>query len=128
MTSGKKYLLEITTESYPASRAYIFALLWARRVRSYARIWREGMRESSIMVSVHSLTQDSQDVLNRSRTGKTRFFDLFVQMTGRIWTVVRRGYFSHAISYRENVAPARRVQRVGKHNQSEGEENVNITL
>ena len=49
-------------------------------------------------------------------------------MTGRIWTVVRRGYFSHASSYRENVASARRVKRVGKHNQSEGEENLNITL
>ena len=49
-------------------------------------------------------------------------------MTGRIWTVVRRGYFSHASSYSENVASARRIQRVGKHNQSEGEENLNITL
>ena len=113
MTSGKKYLLEITTESYPASRGYIFALLWARRVRSYARIWRKGMHESSAR-----LTQCSKPVKN----------NLFVQMSGRIWTVVGRGYFSHASSYSENVASARRVQRVGKHNQSEGEENLNITL
>ena len=49
-------------------------------------------------------------------------------MSGRIWTVVGRGYFLHASSYNENVASARRVQRVGKHNQSEGEENLNITL
>ena len=49
-------------------------------------------------------------------------------MSGRIWTVVGRGYFLHASSYHENVASARTVQRVGKHNQSEGEENLNITL
>ena len=46
---------------------------------------------------------------------KTRFFNLFVQISGRIWTVVGRGYFSHASYYRENVASARRVEpyRVG---------------
>ena len=61
------------------------------------------------MVSVHSLTQDSRNALNRSRTRKNPFFNLFVQISGRIWTVVGRGYFSHASSYRENVASAHRV-------------------
>ena len=37
--------------------------------RSYARIWLEAMHEGAIMVSVHSLTQDSHNALNRSRTG-----------------------------------------------------------
>ena len=32
-----------------------------------------------------------------------RFFNLFIQIFGRIWTVVGRGYFSHASLYRENV-------------------------
>ena len=45
--------------------------------RSYARIWREGMHEGAIMVSVHSLTQDSRNVLNRPRTGKNPFFKFF---------------------------------------------------
>ena len=46
-------------------------------------------------------------VKNKKKPG---FFNLFVQISGRIWTVVGRGYFSHAISYRENVASARRVE------------------
>ena len=42
---------------------------------------------------------------------KTRFLNLFVQISGRIWTVVGRGYFSHASSHNENysVASVRRV-------------------
>ena len=43
---------------------------------------------------------------------KPVFLNLFVQNSGRIWTVVGRGYFSHATSYRENVASARRVSGV----------------
>ena len=65
---------------YPGSRSYIFA------------VW-DGVRK----------------VKNRHGQVKTRFFYLFVQISGRIWTVVGRGYFSHASSYRENVASARRV-------------------
>ena len=34
----------------------------------------EGIREGAIMVSVHSLTQDSRNALNRSRTGKKPIF------------------------------------------------------
>ena len=42
-------------------------------------------------------TQDSHNALNWSRTetGKTQFFNLFVQISRQIWTVVGRGYFSH---------------------------------
>ena len=35
------------------------------------------MHEGAIMVSVHSLTQDSRNVLNRPRTGKNPFFKFF---------------------------------------------------
>ena len=38
------------------------------------------------------------------------FFQLFVQISGRIWAVVGRGYFSHDNSHRGNVASARRVE------------------
>ena len=41
---------------------------------------------------------------------KTRFLNLFVQISGRIWTVVGRGYFLHASSHSENVASACRVR------------------
>ena len=37
------------------------------------------------------------------------FKNVAVHISGRIWTVVGRGYFSLTISYRENVASARRV-------------------
>ena len=40
------------------------------------------------------------------------FLNLFVQVSGRIWTVVGRGYFSHATLYNENLASARRVSGV----------------
>ena len=40
---------------------------------------------------------------------KTRFLNLFVQISGRIWTVVGRGYFSHDSSHSENEASVRRV-------------------
>ena len=54
----------------------LFLLLCSSYVdpHSYARIWRERMHEGAVMVSVHSLTQDSRNALNRSRTRKTRFF------------------------------------------------------
>ena len=66
------------------------------------------MHEGAIMVSVHSLTQDkcSKPVENRL---KPVFLNLFDQVSGRIWTVVGSGYFSHATSYRENLASARSV-------------------
>ena len=35
------------------------------------------MHEGTIMVSVHSLTQDSRNVLNRSRTGKNPIFKIY---------------------------------------------------
>ena len=58
-----------------------------------------------------SATQESRNVLNRLRTGKKPvFFNLFVQISGRIWAVVGRGYFSHDSSHRGNVASARRVE------------------
>ena len=51
-----------------------------------------------------------RNALNRSRKRKTPFFfNLFVQIFGRIRTVVGRGCFSLAISHCENVASARRV-------------------
>ena len=49
----------------------------------------------------HSIRKQEQE--------KNQFFNLFIQISGRIWTVVGRGYFSHASSYRKNVASARRV-------------------
>ena len=52
------------------------------------------------------LTQCSKPAKNKK---KPIIFNLFVQISGRIWTVVGRGYFSHTSSYRENVAFARRV-------------------
>ena len=43
-----------------------------------------------------SATQESRNnALNRSRPEKSRFFNLFVQISGRIWTVVDRAYLSH---------------------------------
>ena len=57
-----------------------------------------------------SAMQDSHNALNRSRTEKkTCFFNLLVQTSGRIWTVVGRGYFLHDSSHSKNVASARRV-------------------
>ena len=59
------------------------------------------------MRQLWSATQDSHNALNRKKPG---FFYLFVQISGRIWTVVGRGYFSHDSSHSENIAPARKVQ------------------
>ena len=129
------YLISIDTTSCPASRGYIFAG-WAgvRRVASadncsifyracaklvmrfVSKIKSSGLSSNGASFAgikklrqLWSATQDSRNALNRSRTGKTRFFSLFVQISGRIWTVVGRGYFSHASSHSENVASARRV-------------------
>ena len=68
---------------------------------SFARIKKLGQ--------LWSATQDSRNALNRSRTGENPFFNLFVQISGQIWTVVGRGYFSLYSSRSENVASARRV-------------------
>ena len=57
-----------------------------------------------------SATQDSCNPLHRLKQEKNVFLDLFVQISGQIWTVVGRGYFSHDSSRRKNVASARRVQ------------------
>ena len=68
------------------------------------------MHDGAIMVSVHSLTQDSQMFQAGREQVKTCFFlNLFDQVSGRIWTVVGSGYFSYATSYRENLASARSV-------------------
>ena len=48
----------------------------------------------------------SKPVKNRKKPG---FFNLFVQISGWIWTVVSRGYFSHDSSNSESVASAYRV-------------------
>ena len=40
---------------------------------------------------------------------KACFLNLFVQITGRIWMVVGRDYFSHYSSHSENVASACKV-------------------
>ena len=60
--------------------------------RSHGRIWREGMREGAIAVSVHSLTEHSRKTHARltqcSKPVKNKkkpvFFNLFVQISGRI--------------------------------------------
>ena len=65
------------------------------------------------IVHARNSSRDSQaklTALNRSRTGKIVFFNVFVQISGRNWTVVGRGYFAHNSSHSENVASARRVQ------------------
>ena len=70
----------------------------------------DAMHDGAIMVSVHSLTQDSQMFqAGREQVKTCFFFNLFDQVSGRIWTVVGSGYFSYAISYRENLASARSV-------------------
>ena len=62
---------------------------------------------SDLLSKAHTrLMQCSKPVKNRKKTG---FFNLFIQISGRIWTVVSRGYFSHDSSNSENVASADRV-------------------
>ena len=123
--------------AYPASRGYIFAV-WAgmRKVASaedrsiFYRACAKFVTRFASKINRHCLssngasfagirklpqlwsaTQESRNVLNRLRTGKkTVFFNLFVQISGRIWAVVGRGYFSHDSSHRGNVASARRVE------------------
>ena len=73
--------------------------------------WREFRGNKKIARQLWSATQDSRNAVNRSRTGKTVFFfNLFAQISGRIWTVVNRGFFSNASPHSENVATARRVK------------------
>ena len=40
---------------------------------------------------------------------KNLFLNFFVQFSGRIWTVIGKGYFSHDRSHSRNVASAHRV-------------------
>ena len=77
--------------------------------RQMARVSREKKNcdNSDLLRTTHArLTQCSKLVRNRK---KNHFSNLFVQISGRIWTVVSKGYFSHASSHSENVASARRV-------------------
>ena len=57
------------------------------------------------------LTRCSKPV--KSRKNNPVFVNLFAQISGRIRTVVGRGYFSHDSSHSENVASARRVVQYG---------------
>ena len=133
----QKVIIPVVWEvAYPASRGYIFAV-WAgvRKVASAedrsifyrecakfvtrfaSKINRHFLSSNSAsfagirkLPQLWSATQESRNVLNRLRTGKKSFFQLFVQISGRIWAVVGRGYFSHDNSHRGNVASARRVE------------------
>ena len=79
-------------------------------VRSVVK-WREFRGNKKIARQLWSAMQDSRNAVNRSRAGKTAvFFNLFAQISGRIWTVVSRAYFSNASSHSENVASARGVK------------------
>ena len=98
---------------YPATRAYIFAV-WAgvRKVASTdnrsifyracakfvtlfaSKILSSGLSSNAASFAerkklrqLWSATQGSRNGLNRSRQEKNRFFNLFVQISGRIWTV-----------------------------------------
>jgi len=74
----------------------------------FSRFKNTGMRKKNAktLICYARLTLDSRNARNRSRTGKTCFvfFNLFVKISGRISTVVGRGYFSHSSSHSENVA------------------------
>ena len=93
------FLFKKTITSYPASRGYIFAV-WAvlRKVAS---------------ADNHSILYRACEKFVTRFASKNRkknpFFNLFIQISGRIWTVVGRGYFSHASSHSKNVPSARRV-------------------
>ena len=121
--------------SYLASRGCIFTV-WAgvRKVASadnrsnyIVHAWNSS-RNSQAKLIIRSVIKwhkfcgikkncDNSDLLCQTHTmlktgqeqEKTRFFDLFVQISGRIWMVVGRGYFSHDSSRSENVESARRV-------------------
>ena len=124
-------------QPYPASRDYIFAV-WGgmRKVASAdncsifycacakfvtwfaSKINHYGLESNGVsfmgikklqLRQLWSATQDSRNPLNRLRTGKKTIFNLFVQISGRIWMVVGRGYFSHDSLHGKNVASARRV-------------------
>ena len=78
-------------------------------VRSVVK-WRKFQPKKTLQQLWSASTQDSRKALNQWRTGKNLFFNLFVQISGQIWTVVSRGYFLHESSHSENVASARRVE------------------
>ena len=113
---------------HPVCRSYIFAL-WdgVQKVASavHAQIsscnsqaklivrsvvkWHEFCRNKTIVTTLicyARLMQCSKPVKNRK---KPVFFKLSVQISWRIWMVVRTGYFSHANSHSKNVASACRV-------------------
>ena len=62
---------------------------------------------ATTLVCYARLTQDScsKPVKNR----KKPVFNLFIQISGQIWMVITRGYFSHNSSHSKNVASARWV-------------------
>ena len=60
---------------------------------------------ATTLICYARLTQCSKLV----KTGKSPFFNLFVQISGRIWMVIGRCYFLHTSSFSENVASARKV-------------------
>ena len=122
---------------YPTSRGYIFAewavVQWVASadnssilfsmvhaqnsssdsqaqliVRSVVEWCKSGGNKKIVntLICYARLTQCSKPVENRK---KTCFFNLLVQTSGRIWTVVGRGYFLHDSSHSKNVASARRV-------------------
>ena len=72
-------------------------------------IWREfrgGEKIATTLICYARLTQYSKPVENR----KNPVFIIYSsRFSGRNWTVVCRGYFSHDSSHSENVASARRV-------------------
>ena len=70
--------------------------------------WRNNGQRSFADTRVrHKTHKCSKPVENRLKPDF--FFNLFDQVSGRIWTVVGSGYFSYATSYGENLASARSV-------------------
>ena len=58
--------------------------------------WRE-FRGNKKLRQLWSATQDSRKCSKPVENRKNPFFNLFVQIFGRIWAIVGRGYFSHAM-------------------------------
>ena len=102
---------------YRASAKFVtrFASKFNRRLNgaSFARI----KNIATTLICYARLTLDSRNALNRSRTGKNRgFFNLFLQISGRIWTVVGRGYFSHDSSHNK-----KQIQKNNNNNNNKNE-------
>ena len=121
--------------NYPASRGYTFAVLaGVQKVASadnrsifyracmkfitwfvgkinhqvYCQMaWFCGNKKiATTLICYARLSQCSKPVKNRK---KPIFLNLFVQISGLIWTVVGRGYFSHTCSHSKSVTSADRV-------------------